>query len=154
MSDVKLSDKAQSKMDSLIQLTMQANRVNPSETGRAIQQAINAMHKIVKRNEVPPDFERFSWEPTVGPVHEFTGRELYHDDYTDKDGNDLALLLAETVSGKLVVLQERVSMGKETAFVSVLEAGDHLGVMEACRWSDMARTMARKLKWSLTVEVE
>ena len=154
MTEVKLSEKAKGKLNSLIELTMQANRANPSETGMAIQNAINAMYKIVKQNEVPADLERFSWAPTLGPVHEFTGTEIYYDEYTDKDGNWLALSLSKTTTGKLVVMQERHSMGKETAFVSVLEAGDHLGVMEACRWSDMARTMARKLKWSLTVEVE
>lgn len=154
MTDVILSDKAKSKMESLIDLTKRAHKANPSETGMAVQNAINAMYRIVKQAEVPAEMERFSWCGTIGPVYEFTGFEIYSEDYTDNDGNLLVLDVAQTQSGKLVVLQERISMGKETSTVHVLEQGDYLGVMDACRWSDMARTMAKKLKWPLIVEVE
>lgn len=154
MEVVKLSDKAKGKLNSLVELTKQAQRANPSETGMAVQNAINAMYRIVKQADVPADMERYSWAATLGPVYEFTGRDIYADEYLDKDGNILRIDLAETLSGKLVVWQERISTGKEMSYVNVLEAGDYIGVMEACRWSDMARTMARKLKWSLIVEVE
>lgn len=154
MSDVKLSDKAKGKLNSLVELAMQATRANPSETGMAVQNAINAMYRIVRQAEVPAEMERFSWVGTVGPIHEFTGTIVYAEEYTDKDGNFLVLDLARTQSGKLVLAQERHSMGKETILVNVFEAGDYIGVMDACRWSDMARTMAKKLKWPLIVEVE
>jgi len=149
-----MSEKAAGKASALIEMLVAAQRANPSETGRAVQQAINALHKVIKRAEVPDDMERYSWGATLGPIYEFNGVEIYSDEYTDKDGNVLRLDLAMTEAGKLVVWQERISMGKETSFVDVCDGDDYIGVMNACRWSDMARTMAKKLRWDLRVEID
>jgi hypothetical protein len=150
-----LPAKSKAAMQQLIEQSAMCNTLNPSAVGMVLADANKALAKAIKRATVPESMERIELAPTRGPVHEFTGQSLYDAEYTDKQGRVLLLELFQTRAGRLVVFQSKQDERDTFDQVHVLEADNRQGVMEACGWSDMARTMAKALKWgAFRIEVE
>jgi hypothetical protein len=150
-----LPEKSKTALQLLIEQVATCNSLNPSDVGRVLADANKALAKSIKRATVPENMERIELAPTRGPVHEFTGVSLYDAEYTDKQGRVLLLELFQTRAGRLVIFQSKQDERDTFDQVHVLEADNWQGVMEACGWSDMARTMAKALKWgAFRIEVE
>lgn len=124
-----------------------------------------ALKRAVKRaEELDGEWERVEFVPTRGPTTEFTGRLLAEDEFESKGRDPIAARMSiwETKAGALVAVDETQRLNEEsTPRLAVLVAPpttdvqeQRFAVMEHFGWSSRARSMARKLGWSLRVEVE
>ena len=124
--------------------------------------ALKAMKREIRRAEVADEWERVEIVQMRGPTVEFTGRLLASTEFTTKGGAlDMALEIGETKARALVAVSSGVMAGRERedARVTVVPPTDDVqamrfAVLDAFDWDNRARSMARKLGWSLRVEVD
>jgi hypothetical protein len=124
--------------------------------------ALKAMKREIRRAEVADEWERVEIVQMRGPTVEFTGRLLASTEFTAKGGAlDMALEIWETKARALVAVSSGVMAGRERedARVTVVPPTDDVqamrfAVLDAFDWDNRARSMARKLGWSLRLEVE
>lgn len=125
--------------------------------------ALKAMKREIRRAEAADEWERVEIVQVRGPTVEFTGRLLASTDFTTKGGAlDMALEIWETKAGALVAVSSGMFRGRESredARVTVVPPTDDVqamrfAVLDAFDWDNRARSMARKLGWSLRLEVE
>lgn len=130
-----------------------------ADTEKALKRAIR------RAEELSGEWERVEFVPTRGPTTEFTGRLLIEDEYQSKGRDPISahMQIWETRAGALVAVDETQRLdGVSTPRLAVLicpPTGDdaqeqRFAVMEHFGWSTRARTMARKLGWSLRIEVD
>jgi hypothetical protein len=124
-----------------------------------------ALKRAAKRAEsLSGEWERVEFLPTRGATVEFTGRLLVEDEFESRGPTPIAahMQIWETKGGALVAVDETQRIGTDsTPRLAVLMAPpiadvqeQRFAVMEHFGWSSRARSMARKLGWSLRVEVE
>mgnify|MGYP007106206929 CR=1 FL=1 len=108
------------------------------------------------------DYEPRTVKQTRGPRIKFLGKLLEGEQWTTKGHRPLDMLLEvwQTPAGALVATSSSVPVdggGIEDlrAFVadSGVEAARDLAIMDFFDWDNHARTMAKRLGWSMTVEV-
>jgi hypothetical protein len=143
----------------------------------------NALRRVVKRATVPDEFENVQIDQDKGPTVEFTGRLLASDEFETKGRDPLRIKMEiwETQAGHLVAASyaEPVDReGFENARVTVVKSHEPIeeidvdgganwkpikmadpqamrfAVMDAFDWHVRARSMAKKLGWSLRKDVE
>lgn len=130
-----------------------------ADTEKALKRAIR------RAEELSGEWERVEFVPTRGPTTEFTGRLLIEDEYQSKGRDPISahMQIWETKGGALVAIDETQRLdGVSTPRLAVAvcpPTGDdaqeqRFDVMEHFGWSSRARSMARKLGWSLRTEVE
>lgn len=129
-----------------------------ADTERALKRAMR------RADELEGAWERVEFVPTRGATVEFTGRLLAADEFETKGRDPIRahMQIWETRAGALVAVDETQRLdGVSTQRLAVLicpPTGDaqeqRFAVMEHFGWSTRARTMARKLGWSLRIEVE
>lgn len=145
-----MSPKAENNFALMIEKIKEAYEVNPSATGLLIERARKEAHRHLKAATAPDNLERVTYAPTRGPKLSFTGRKIYDWEYNGK-----SIELCQTIGGNLVMFSEWPTDNGEMHSLAYRFGGaDCTGVMDALNWSDMARTMAKKLGWILTEEVE
>ena len=125
---------------------------------------VRALKRAARRaEELDGAWERVEFVPTAGPTTEFTGRLLASDAFETRGRDRLSISMQvwETKAGALVAVDETtpqfdgatpklaVKVCPPTADVQE----QRFAVMEHFGWSSRARSMARKLGWSLRVEV-
>jgi hypothetical protein len=129
----------------------------------AIADFERALKRIAKRAQVAPSFERVEIVQHRGATIEFSGRLLARDEFVTR-GNDpmrIEFEIWESAAGALIAVRSSEPAereGVEIVWATVVETGPdplamHCAVMDAFDWQDRARSMARKLGWSLRVEV-
>lgn len=148
---ISVSEKTNAKVQTLIESIAVCNATNPAAAGLIVSDAIKALTKAINRKDVPADMERVELDQTDGPKVEFTGalirREEYH---RQSDGMIFAAELWQTKGGNWVALWE--SDGHISA--KRIDYGDTMGAMDFWQWGSVARTLARRLKWDLRVEID
>lgn len=145
-----MNEKMQANLRDMLDKLTLAAEVNPAATGLIIQRAAKEAHRHYKAATAPDDLERVTYAPTRGPKLSFTGRKIYDWEYNGK-----SVELCETIAGNLVMFSEwPADSGDMHSLAYRFEGDDYIGVMDALNWSIMALNMAKKLGWSLTVEVE
>lgn len=134
----------------------EALALDPNRANGAIGDALTAMRRVIKRAQCPVDMERVELVQTRGPVVEFTGHRLSRTEFPVRQGTDKAVLeIWQTETGAMVAVRD------EPAGLSALvvppgpdEAAQKMAVMEFFAWQNGARSMARKLGWSLRQDVD
>jgi hypothetical protein len=145
-----MTPKMQNNLREMVDQITRAYECDPAGTGALVNATTLNAKRMVKRATVPDGMERIEYAPSKGPIHEFTGQLLHTGQL---HGNTIEI--CQTLSGELVVFQEWIGdRGDTLSRVDVCEPGDHLAVMNALNWSSLARSAAKKLGWSLRVEVE
>lgn len=145
-----MTPKAQTRLRDLVDEITRAHEANPAATGAAVDEARRAMRRIVKRAETQPDMERVEFPQTSGPTLCFHGRLIGEGGYQRRsDGQDMSAQLWETSTGQWVATWEG-----DVSKAAVIDAGDWQGAMDAWGWGDVALTLAKRLGWSLKIEVE
>lgn len=129
-----------------------------ADTERALKRAAR------RAEELEGEWERVEFVPTRGPTTEFTGRLLAEDTFETRgrDALKITMQIWETKAGALVAIDETQPLFEgATAKLAVkvcpptADAQDQrFAAMEHFGWSSRARSMARKLGWSLRIEVE
>ena len=113
--------------------------------------------------ELEGDWERISIAQMRGPTIEATARLLAYTGFTEKrNGLEILLEIYETKGGALLAISSSTlpgGAGREDARIAVVEPSDDVlamryAVMEHFNWENRARSMVRKLGWSLLREVE
>lgn len=128
---------------------------NPAAAGILIADAIKQAKRLNNRANVAEGQRRWELAQTRGQTVEFTGRMIYTDAYVSKSGNEHEIELYETATGSIIANKITQMQGEEEINrITVAEPGDYLTVMDAFGWSDLARRMARKLKWNTKTEVD
>lgn len=130
----------------------------------ALADCTRALKRLAARASVPAAMERVEIVQAKGPTVEFSGRLLAEISFAmrGRDALELALEIWETQGGALVAVSSSTlpgGTGREDARVTVVPPQDdvhamRLAVMAAFDWNDRARSMVRKLGWSIRVEVE
>ena len=123
-----------------------------------------ALKRIAARASVPAEMERVEIVQARGPTVEFSGRLLAETSFAMRRGTALEITLEifQTQGGALVAVSSSTlpgGRGREDARVTVVPLQDdvhamRLAVMAAFEWNDRARSMVRKLGWSIRQEVE
>lgn len=145
-----MNEKLQKSLSDMVDKITLAGGVSPAATGLIIQRAAKEAHRQHKAATAPDGFERVTYYPTRGPKLSFTGRKIYDWEYNGK-----SVELCETIGGNLVMFSEwPTEQGDMHSLAYQFAGDDQIGVMDALNWSDMARTMAKKLGWILILEVE
>lgn len=145
-----MSEKMQINLRDMVDKITRVYEVNPAVAGLIIQRASKEAHRQYKAASAPDNMERVTYAPTRGPKLTFTGRKIYDWEYGGK-----SIELCETLAGNLVMFSEwPVDGGEMHSLAYSFDGGDQNGVMDTLNWSDMARTMAKKLGWILVEEVD
>lgn len=145
-----MSPKAQASLKEMVDQIIRSYEVNSAAVGALIEQTRKAAYRHYKMATAPEGMERVTYAPTRGPKLSFTGCKIYDWEYNGK-----SVELCETIGGNLVMFSEWPADGGDMhSLAYCFDRGDYIGVMDALNWSDMARTMAKKLGWILIVEVE
>lgn len=141
-----------------------ALHVAEAETLSIIADAERAFKRAAKRAAVPADHERVEFKQHRGPTIEFTGRRIAQHEFETRgrDPMHVGFEIWETMAGNLVAVTITAPVmrdGFEIVEATVVERQDdaqamRFAVMEHFDWNDGARNMARKLGWSIRVEVE
>jgi hypothetical protein len=146
-----MTPKAQERLNDLVDKLTQAHEANPSAAATIMADAARHAWRIIQRADVPADMERAELVQTNGPIVEFSGslvrREEYHRAFDDKV---FAAELWMTKGGNWVAVWE--SDGHVSA--KRVDAGDVMTAMDFWQWGSVARTLAKKLRWGLRVEIE
>lgn len=139
-------------------------QVAEAETLSIIADAERAFKRAAKRAAVPADYERVEFKQHRRPTIEFTGRRIAQNEFETRgrDPLQVAFEIWETVVGNLVavtITAPSMRDGFEIVEATVVERQDdaqamRMAVMAHFDWNDRARNMAKKLGWSLKVEVE
>jgi hypothetical protein len=143
----------------------EAEAANLPATLAQIADATRGFKRLAKRGApLPEEFERVEFVQARGPTVEFTGRRLAETNWETNGARPLRIVqeVWETQGGALVAVSTSAPVdgdGFEDARVLVVEATDDVqamrfAVMGHFDWNDRARSMAKKLGWSLRVEVE
>lgn len=135
-----------------------------AETLSIIADAERAFKRAAKRAAVPADHERVELKQHRGPTIEFTGQFLAENEFVTRGEDPIRVRFEiwQTVTGNLVavtITEPATRVGFESVEATVVERQDDVqamrfAVMEHFDWNDGARNMARKLGWSIRVEVE
>lgn len=123
-----------------------------------------ALKRIARRAEaLPAEYERVEIDQSRGPRVEFTGRLLADSEFQTKGRDALSITLEiwETKGGALIAASYAAPIdrnGHENARVTIVEPDEpqamRFAVMEAFDWELRARSMAKKLGWSLRLDVQ
>lgn len=136
-------------------------KASPEAAGSAIAEAVRALKRVVRRAATLPGMEPFEIDQSRGPRIEFTGRVIASSSHTMRDGRALAYEIFETAGGALiatVTMDGEAAGSDEICDVIVVPPSDdvqamHFAVMDFLRWDPRARSMVRKLDWSLRLDV-
>lgn len=130
----------------------------------ALADCERALKRILARANVRPGFERVEIVQAKGPTVEFSGLLLCETCFKTKahDAVRIDLEIWETERGGMVAASYSTLVerdGRENAIVSVIQPSDdawamRAKVMDHFKWTDRARSMVRKLGWSIRQEVE
>ena len=156
--------KDQARLDSLFTAAAGAILVDRPNALKAISDAERVMKRVVRRAETPDGYERVSFAQRRGPTIEATARLLRQNSYQIERGQPLEITLEiwETVAGALMAVSASTladGTGREDIRVTVVPPTEdvlamRLAVMDGFDWHDYAKTMARKLGWSLVQELD
>lgn len=151
------------RLDMVCGAASTAWQVAEQQTLSILADTERALKRAIKRAEtLPADMERVEIAQMRGPTAEFTGRLLAEREFTDRRQSlDMTLEIWETQGGALVAISSSVlagGEGREDARVTIVPPTDdvqgmHFAVLDAFNWDSRARDMARKLGWSMRVEV-
>lgn len=129
-----------------------------ADTERALKRAIK------RAEELDGAWERVEFVPTRGPTTEFTGRLIGEDTFTTRGREPLTIQMQvwETKAGALVAVDETTpqfegatpKLAVQVCPPSADVQEQRFAVIEHFGWSSRARSMARKLGWSLRVEID
>lgn len=143
---------------------LQASITAWPETLSILADTERALKRATKRAAVPASHERVEFKQHRGPTIEFTGRRIAQHEFETRgrDPMHVAFEIWETMAGNLVavtITAPSMRDGFEIVEATVVERQDDVqamrfAVMEHFDWNDGARNMARKLGWSIRVEVE
>ena len=146
-----MTPKAQERLRDLVDKLTRAHEANPAVAALIMSDAAKLAKRAIERDDVPADMERVELAQTKGPIVEFTGSLIRREEYTrEKDGMIFAAELWITKGGDWVAVWE--SDGHVSA--KRLDAGDSFGAMDFWEWGSVARTLAKRLKWDLRVDIE
>jgi hypothetical protein len=146
-----LSDKGCRRFRYLAQKLITLAELDAGAAQTVLHNAELDTNRIIKRRTVPAEMERVELLVTSGPNIEFTGSLIHREEYSRQhDGMTFAAEIWETQASEWVAVWE--SDGHITA--RHLLKDDAIGAMEFWEWGIAARTLARKLKWNLRVEIE
>jgi len=131
----------------------------------AIADAQRAVKRILKRaEELPAEWERVEFAQDKGPTIEATARLLAETTFETQRGQPLEIVLEiwETQGGALIAVSASTlpgGTGREDLRATVVPPiadvqAMRIAVMDALNWHVRARSMVRKLGWSLRVEVD
>lgn len=158
------SSKIQQRLDDLIGQAATSWQVAGEQTLTIIADATRALKRAQKRAEVPAGFERIEIVQQRGPTVEMSARLIADARFETKtrDPMSVSFEIYETPGGALVAVKETEPAdraGHAVVTATVVERQDdaqamRFAVMDAFDWHDRARNMAKKLAWSLKVEVE
>lgn len=131
------------------------------ETMAALADTERALKRIARRNAVPPEMEHVEIVQQRGPTVSFTGRLLADTSFETRRGLNMLLELFETEGGALIAVSSTTLAGgggREDARVTIVEPQEdiqamRLAVMDAFEYEVRARSMVKKLGWSLRVDV-
>lgn len=135
-----------------------AEGVPDAEVFTLIGDCRNALKRARNRaRAVSGEYERVELVPAQGPVVEFTGHLLRSDEF-DTAAGKVRLEVWQTEAGALVAVDsfddgesgERIKVCTPTGGIQE----QRMAVMEFFRWGNRARSMARKLDWSIRRDVE
>ncbi len=140
-------------------------QVAEQETYSIIADATRALKRAAKRAEaLSGEWQRVEFAQHTGPTIEFTGRLLADTSFESRRGTPtrVAFEIWETRAGALVAVSVSTPLseaGMELVEVTVAEPQDdaqaqRFAVMGHFDWKDGARNMAKKLGWSLRVEID
>lgn len=159
-----MSTKFNNRMAAMQEEAATAFHLAEAETLSIIADAERAFKRAAKRAAVPADYERVEFKQHRGPTIEFTGRRIAQHEFETRgrDPMHVAFEVWETMAGNLVAVTITAPVmrdGFEIVEATVVERQDdaqamRFAVMEHFDWNDGARNMARKLGWSIRVEVE
>lgn len=157
-------NKFQQRMDDLIAQASTSVQVASEQTFTIIADATRALKRAQKRAEVPAGFERIEIVQQRGPTVEMSARLIADARFETKTRDPMLVVFEvyETAGGALVAVKETEPAdraGHAVVTATVVERQDdaqamRFAVMDAFDWHDRARNMAKKLGWSLKVEVE
>lgn len=158
-------DKVVARLDAVRETATAVAQVAREEAISILADTERALKRAAKRAEqLDHQWERVEFVPTKGPTVEFTGRPIAEDIFKTRGSDPLSISMQiwETRGGALVAIDETVpEFAGATAKLAVKVCpptgdaqGQRFAVMEHFGWSSRARSMARKLGWSLRVEVE
>lgn len=157
------ADKLDKATDAIKAQAEEAHLHDRSATLTALADCERALKRITKRASVAKEMERVELVQTRGPTVEFSGRQLAQTQFNDSRTSDrVGFEIWETAGGALVaVIWSESSKGSDhdTCRVTVAPPTtdaqeQRLAVMEAFAWDLRARSMVKKLGWSLKIEVE
>jgi hypothetical protein len=143
---------------------VQLARETGANHGVVLADAVQTLKRLNKRARAAPGFQPVEIVQHRGPTIEFSGKLLASDKFVTRSDDPMEVLFEiwETDGGALVAIHSSVPAEREGVEINratVIEPGPdplamHCAVMDAFDWQDRARSMARKLGWSLRVEVE
>jgi hypothetical protein len=131
----------------------------------AIADAQRAVKRILKRaEEMPAEWERVEFVQDRGPTIEATARLIAETSFDTRQGQPLQMDLEiwETQGGALIAVSASTlpgGTGREDLRATVIPPiadvqAMRFAVMDALNWHVRARSMVRKLGWSLRVEID
>ena len=146
-----MTPKAQERLRDLVDKLTRAHQANPAVASLIMADAAKRAKRAIERDGVLADMERVELAQTSGPTVEFSGSLVRREEYArEKDGKVFAAELWTTKGGNWVAVWE--SDGHVSA--KRLDAGDTLSAMDFWEWGSVARTLAKRLKWDLRVDIE
>lgn len=142
-------------------LAMAANR---QDTVQAIAEANRAFDRAIRRTRVAQGYEQVKLPCAHGPTIEFAGRLLAETEVRVKDRGEplkIRFEIWETPAGAMVAATytSRADGPEEEIEARVIEPDEdsqamRFAVMAAFDWSIRARSMVRKLGWSLRLDAD
>jgi hypothetical protein len=152
------------RMKAVHELAESAASVARQEAISILADTERALKRAAKRaEELDGEWERVEFVPTRGATVEMTARLIGEDTFETRGREPLSIQMQvwETKAGALVAVDETVPLYEgATAKLAVkvcpptADAQEQrFAVMEHFGWSSRARSMARKLGWSLRVEI-
>lgn len=126
--------------------------------------AEKSLKRVLARAKAPAELESFTLPDTKGPTLSFMGRVIASDQYRTRSREPLnmEMTLYETQGGAYIaqtVASPAEQQGFEDARLTIVEPAEdeqarRFAVMDAFGWTDRARSMVRKLGWTLRQDVE
>lgn len=131
---------------------------DPGTVFSVIAACRNGLNREMKRAAtLPAEFERVELVTARGPVVEFTGR-LMRQDAFDVAAGKVRLEVWQTEGGALVAV-DSFDNGEDGERIKVCTPSggiedQRMAIMEFFGWTNRARSMARKLGWSVRRDVD
>lgn len=157
-----LPPKTQTQLDKLHKALSDALTAG-AEPNNVLADATRALKRAKARAEpLSGEFERVEFVPNRAPTTEFTGRLLAEAAWNPKNSDTahMRLEIWETRGGALIAVSIATDRyANEDCRLTVIEPQEdaqamRFAVMDHFAWVSGARNMARKLGWSLRLEVE